>query len=74
MRTVVRMANPARPWLVSVVASLDTSSTRPSCSPALSFVLDADGTITYAEIVPEITHEPAYEPALAALDAVLNSD
>jgi thiol peroxidase len=35
------------------------------------FVLDSDGTVTYAEIVPEISHEPAYEPALAALDALV---
>lgn len=34
------------------------------------FVLDSEGTITYAELVPEITHEPEYEPALAALDAL----
>jgi thiol peroxidase len=26
------------------------------------FVLDADGTVTYTQIVPEITHEPEYEP------------
>lgn len=35
------------------------------------FVLDAEGTVTYAEVVPEITHEPAYEPALAALDELV---
>jgi thiol peroxidase len=35
------------------------------------FVLDAEGTVTYAEVVPEISHEPAYEPALAALDALV---
>jgi thiol peroxidase len=35
------------------------------------FVLDADDTITYAQIVPEITEEPDYAPALAALDALL---
>jgi thiol peroxidase len=35
------------------------------------FVLDAADTVTYAQIVPEITHEPEYEPLLAALaDAV----
>ena len=35
------------------------------------FVLDAAGTVTYAQVVPEITHEPEYEPLLAALaDAV----
>jgi thioredoxin-dependent peroxiredoxin len=32
------------------------------------FVLDAEGTVTYAQIVPEITHEPEYEPVLAALE------
>ncbi len=31
------------------------------------FVVDASGTITYKEIVPEITEEPNYEAALAAL-------
>lgn len=31
------------------------------------FVLDADGTVVYAQVVPEITHEPDYEPVLAAL-------
>jgi thiol peroxidase len=35
------------------------------------FVLDADDTVTYAQIVPEITDEPDYAPALAALDALL---
>jgi thiol peroxidase len=35
------------------------------------FVLDADHTVTYAEIVPELSHEPAYAPALAALDALV---
>ena len=33
------------------------------------FVVDADDTITYVEIVPEIATEPNYEPALAALKA-----
>lgn len=32
------------------------------------FVLDADGTVVYTQIVPEITHEPEYEPVLAALE------
>ena len=31
------------------------------------FVVDADNTIRYVEIVPEIAQEPDYEPALAAL-------
>jgi thiol peroxidase len=34
------------------------------------FVLDADHTVTYTEIVPELSHEPTYAPALAALDAL----
>jgi thiol peroxidase len=33
------------------------------------FVVDGSGTITYAQIVPEIATEPDYEPALAALKA-----
>jgi thiol peroxidase len=33
------------------------------------FVVDAADTITYAEIVPEITQEPSYEPAIKALKA-----
>jgi len=31
------------------------------------FVIDANGTITYKELVPEITAEPDYDSALAAL-------
>jgi thiol peroxidase len=31
------------------------------------FVVDKSGAITYSEIVPEVTSEPKYEPALAAL-------
>jgi thiol peroxidase len=34
------------------------------------FVVDANGKITYVEIVPEVTAEPNYEAALAALKAV----
>lgn len=30
-------------------------------------VIDAAGTVTYTELVPEITHEPDYDAALAAL-------
>jgi thioredoxin-dependent peroxiredoxin len=36
------------------------------------FVLDADHKVTYVEIVPEISDEPMYEPALAALDALVH--
>jgi len=31
------------------------------------FVVDSNGTITYKELVPEITAEPDYDSALAAL-------
>jgi thiol peroxidase len=31
------------------------------------FVLDKDGTVVYAQYVPEVASEPDYEPALAAL-------
>src|SRR5947207_5982016 len=34
------------------------------------FVVDKGGKVTYAEYVPEVTHEPNYEKALAALKAV----
>ncbi|EOT44830.1 thiol peroxidase [Enterococcus columbae] len=34
------------------------------------FVLDTEGNICYEEIVPELTHEPDYEQAIAALDAL----
>ncbi len=68
------------------IANMETLSDQPARSFAESwgllveetqllgravFVLDADGTITYAQVVPELTHEPDYEPALAALDALL---
>lgn len=33
------------------------------------FVVDKAGTVTYAEYVPEVTSEPNYEAALAALKA-----
>ena len=33
------------------------------------FVVDKAGKITYAEYVPEVTHEPNYDTALAALKA-----
>ena len=35
------------------------------------FVLDADGKVTYAETVPEVTSEPNYEAALSALKSQL---
>lgn len=35
------------------------------------FVVDKDGTVRYAEYVPNIGHEPNYEAALSALKAVL---
>ena len=35
------------------------------------FVLDKDGKVTYAQYVPEVTSEPEYEPALAALESQL---
>jgi thiol peroxidase len=31
------------------------------------FVLDADGKVVYSELVPEVTQEPNYDAALAAL-------
>ncbi len=35
------------------------------------FVLDADGKVVYAETVGEVTDEPNYEPALAALKGLV---
>lgn len=35
------------------------------------FVVDAGGTVTYTQIVPEITDEPEYDPVLDALAALL---
>ena len=35
------------------------------------FVLDADGKVTHAEYVPEVTSEPDYDAALSALKAQL---
>jgi thiol peroxidase len=32
------------------------------------FVLDAAGTVVYTQVVREVTHEPEYEPVLAALE------
>jgi thiol peroxidase len=32
------------------------------------FVLDGAGIVTYAQVVREITHEPEYEPVIAALE------
>ncbi len=34
------------------------------------FVLDASGTVTYAEVVPEVTSEPNYDAALEALNSL----
>jgi thiol peroxidase len=34
-------------------------------------VSDASGKVVYAEIVPEVTHEPNYDAALAALKGLL---
>jgi thiol peroxidase len=36
-----------------------------------AFVLDKEGRVVYAEVVPEVTNEPNYEAALAALKAQL---
>ena len=35
------------------------------------YVLDSNGKVVYKEIVPEVASEPNYEPALAALKALL---
>ena len=35
------------------------------------YVLDASGKVVYGEIVPEVTQEPNYAPALAALKSLL---
>ena len=35
------------------------------------FVLDAQGTVTYAETVSEVTNEPDYDAALSALNSLL---
>jgi thiol peroxidase len=35
------------------------------------FVLDAEGKVVYAETVPEVTSEPNYDAALAALKSLL---
>ena len=37
------------------------------------FVLDAEGTVTYAEVVSDISHEPDYDAAIRALDEVVAS-
>jgi thiol peroxidase len=36
------------------------------------FVLDAEGTVIHAETVSEVTNEPDYEAALAALKGQLD--
>jgi thioredoxin-dependent peroxiredoxin len=38
------------------------------------FVLDSQGTVVYTQIVPEITHEPEYEPVVRALGDLVRSD
>lgn len=35
------------------------------------FVINADGVVTYSEIVPEVTHEPDYVAALSAAQAAI---
>ena len=35
------------------------------------FVIDRQGKVTYRQIVPEVTHEPDYEAALAAVKQLL---
>ena len=35
------------------------------------FVLDAAGTVVYTQVVPEIAHEPQYEPMLAMLESLV---
>ena len=35
------------------------------------YVLDAGGKVVYVEIVPEVTHEPNYAPAIAALQSLI---
>ncbi|MEQ1824894.1 MAG: thiol peroxidase [Pirellula sp.] len=35
------------------------------------YVLDANGKVVYKEIVPEVTTEPKYEPAMAAIKSLL---
>lgn len=35
------------------------------------FVVDASGVVKYTELVPEVTHEPNYEAALAAAKALV---
>jgi thiol peroxidase len=35
------------------------------------FVLDKDGKVIYAELVPEVAQEPNYEAAIAALKGAL---
>lgn len=36
-----------------------------------TFVIGRDGKVVYREIVPEMTHEPKYDPALEAVKAAL---
>ena len=37
------------------------------------FVINASGVVTYKEICPEITEEPNYEAALAAVNEVVST-
>ena len=35
------------------------------------YVLDASGKVVYGEIVPEVTQEPNYTPAIASLKSLM---
>ena len=35
------------------------------------FVLDAEGTVVYAELVPEVASEPNYDAAIEALEKLV---
>jgi thiol peroxidase len=37
------------------------------------FVLDADGMVVHTQVVPEVTHEPEYEPVLDALAGLVRA-
>jgi peroxiredoxin len=47
--------------------NLNHWSSSPTDSSVEPFVLDSNGTVVYAEIVPEVTQEPNYEAAMSAL-------
>ena len=38
-------------------------------APTIEIVIDPQGTVTYTEVVPEITTEPDYDAAIAAARA-----